>query len=86
MPRRGRAASPPPAAAPAPVARQPAPAAPAPAAPAPVAAAPPPTAVAPVQAAPQQPGLMAQVGQFGIFNKSRMLNKFCSIFLTIPYW
>lgn len=64
MPRRGRAASPPPAAhasAPKPAAAPaPAPAAaPAPSAVAPVAAAP--AAVAPMAAAPQQPGLMAQV-------------------------
>ena len=68
MPRRGRAASPPPAAhasapkpaaAPAPAPAAAPAAAPAPSAVAPVAAAP--AAVAPMAAAPQQPGLMAQV-------------------------
>ena len=67
MPRRGRAASPPPAAAPAPRAAAPPPPAAAPAPPAPAATAPVPVAAAPtavaapVAAAPQGPGLMAQV-------------------------
>jgi len=67
MPRRGRAASPPPAAAPAPRAAAPPPPAAAPAPPPPAATAPVPVAAAPTAvaapaaAAPQGPGLMAQM-------------------------
>ena len=64
MPRRGRAASPPPAAAPVPRAAAPPPPAAAPAPPPPAATAPVPVAAAPTAVAapaPQGPGLMAQV-------------------------